>query len=448
MASRLAIVLLSAAFTALAQTPKRAPVRKAAPAASKAAPAKPVVPAMQAWPVGDLKVEGNKLYSDEKILAVAGMKVGQMAGKAEFDAARDRLLATGAFESVGYKFDPIPGQRANVGVFQVGEITQLFPYRFEELQVDESALRAHLKSKEALFGDKIPATKPILDRVTKEVQEFTKNPEVVARLEGAGDLTVVFRPASLPSVAEITFTGNKVIPTPKLQQAIGGAGIGAVYTENRFRQILDVGIRPVYETLGYLHVEFPKIEVTPARDVRGIAVKVHVVEGEIYKLGEVTVTGELAENSKELIKTGGFEPGEVANFEKIRAGVENIRKALRRNGYIEANIKSERKLDDEKKTVALTISIDPGLQFTMGKLVIEGLDVETEPHIRKLWSLKKGQPFNIEYPDYFLQRLVADQVMDNLGKTSSSITPDPDRKTVDVTLKLAAEKRPPKPPTP
>ena len=64
---------------------------------------------MTAWPIGKLNVEGNRIYSDEKILEAAGLKLGQLAGKAEFDAARDRLLATGAFESVGYKFEPIPG---------------------------------------------------------------------------------------------------------------------------------------------------------------------------------------------------------------------------------------------------------------------------------------------------------------------------------------------------
>jgi outer membrane protein insertion porin family len=403
---------------------------------------------MQAWPIGELKVEGNKLYSDDKILAVAGLKVGQTAGKAEFDAARDRLLASGAFESVGYKFDPIPGQRANVGVFQVGEINQLFPLRFEELHVDENALRAHLKSTEPLFGDKIPATKPVLDRITRAVQEFAKNPDIVGRMDGTGDLSVVFRPSSLPAVAEITFTGNKVIPTAKLQQAISGAGVGALYTENRFRHILDVGVRPAYEALGYLGVQFPKIEVNPARDVKGVAVKVHVAEGDVYKLAEVQVTGELAENSKELLKTGGFEAGEVANFEKIRTGVEEIRKALRRKGYIEAKTTSDRKLDDEKKTATVILNVDPGPQFTMGKLTIEGLDIETEPHIRKLWNLKRGQPFNAEYPEYFLERLAADQIMDNLGKTSSSIEPNPAHNTVDVTLKLAAEKRAVKPAVP
>ena len=115
---------------------------------------------MTAWPVGKLNVEGNKVYSDEKILAMAGLKVGQMAGKAEFDAARDRLLATGAFESVGYKFEPIPGTRTTPAHSRSMRSHSYSHIKFEELRMDEKALREHLKEKEPLFGDEIPATQP------------------------------------------------------------------------------------------------------------------------------------------------------------------------------------------------------------------------------------------------------------------------------------------------
>src|SRR6476661_3037750 len=192
MKSRVFILCLGAVFAASGQ-----PARKAAKTASSS---KPVAPGMTAWPVGKLNVEGNRAYSDEKILAVAGLRVGQMAGKTEFDAARDRLLATGAFESVGYKFEPIPGTRTNSGTFQIVEIAPLFPYKFEELRTDEKALREYLKQKEPLFGDEIPATQPVLDRMTKAVREFLKTDSIQAKVEGAGNLSVVFRPSSLPSV--------------------------------------------------------------------------------------------------------------------------------------------------------------------------------------------------------------------------------------------------------
>ena len=46
---------------------------------------------LASWPIARMVVEGNHNYSQEQILKVAGLKVGQVAGEAEFDAARDRL---------------------------------------------------------------------------------------------------------------------------------------------------------------------------------------------------------------------------------------------------------------------------------------------------------------------------------------------------------------------
>ena len=49
----------------------------------------------------------------------------------------------------------------------------------------------------------------------------------------------MIRPAKpLPTVAQVTFEGNQVIPQDKLREAIAGA-VGASYTEDSFRQILN-----------------------------------------------------------------------------------------------------------------------------------------------------------------------------------------------------------------
>jgi len=71
--------------------------RSPRPAAKKSTP-----PAK--WPIESLAVEGLHTYTREQVLAVTGLKIGQVAGKPEFDAARDKLVACGAFETVGYKF--------------------------------------------------------------------------------------------------------------------------------------------------------------------------------------------------------------------------------------------------------------------------------------------------------------------------------------------------------
>src|SRR3712207_6362041 len=103
MTLRVCFLVVCVVLALSAQTSRRPAARKPAAPATKTTEQAPASGTL-AWPVGELQVKGNKLYSQEQILAVAGLKIGQMAGKAEFDAARDRLLSTGAFEEVGYRF--------------------------------------------------------------------------------------------------------------------------------------------------------------------------------------------------------------------------------------------------------------------------------------------------------------------------------------------------------
>src|ERR1043165_1057788 len=108
-----------------------------APPAQKAAQKNPprkapaaVAPAGR-WPIESIVVEGIRIYTREQVLAVTGLKIGQVAGRPEFEAARDRLVATGAFETVGYKFESAPKHEGYVATFQVTEVQQLYPVSFE-----------------------------------------------------------------------------------------------------------------------------------------------------------------------------------------------------------------------------------------------------------------------------------------------------------------------------
>src|SRR5690349_2587957 len=125
---------------------------QARPAARKAAPQqkekpKSGAPTPTKWPIETLLVEGNHNYGADQILAVASLKLGQLAGKEEFEAARDRLVASGAFETVGYKFEPGPNQKGYIATFQVTEVNPAYPVRFEVLGVPASEIEQTLRAK-------------------------------------------------------------------------------------------------------------------------------------------------------------------------------------------------------------------------------------------------------------------------------------------------------------
>src|SRR6202035_5621526 len=92
--------------------------------------------------------------------------------KPEFDAARDRLVASGAFETVGYRFEPAH-QQGYAATFQVTEVQPAYPVRFEELGVPEKDVEAMLAAKDPLFSTtKMPATKPVVERYLARIQEY------------------------------------------------------------------------------------------------------------------------------------------------------------------------------------------------------------------------------------------------------------------------------------
>ncbi len=421
---------LVAAFLLLAAGPgfpqsHRAPVRSA--------------PSRAKWPIEKLVVEGNRHYTREQVLGIAGLKIGQKAGKAEFEAARDCLVATGAFATVGYKF--APSGNGYTAVFQVTEIDQIYPIDFDNLHVSERDLRAALRAWDPLFTGSLPATQPVMDRYVKWIQDYLAAKgvpqKIVASVTPArsGGFEILFQPdVVLPAVAQVTFEGNHVISEDILRKAVAPTAIGSSYTEDRFREILNDSVLPVYEARGRVRVAFPKIRTEPAPGVKGVHVFVTVDEGESYNLGKVTIDGPAPLSAGQLLRAGDFKTGEVANFDFFHEGVERVRKALRHAGYLNAKVTTGRQINDGTKTVDVSLYIDAGPRYLMGKLSINGLDLEGEAAMRRIWTMTQGKPFDPDYPDSFLSRVHAGAMFDNLGQTKSSVKLDDQTHTADVTL--------------
>ncbi|MBV9771141.1 MAG: hypothetical protein JOZ32_16335 [Bryobacterales bacterium] len=397
-------------------------------------------PTPVSYTVENLTVEGNHTYTSKQILQAAGLRVGQKAGKSEFDAARERLEATGAFDQVSYRFAPSKDGEGYDAVFEVAEVGQLYPLRFENLPASAAQLRAWLKEKDPLFGDKIPATQPVVGRYLAWISEFLAgrgyHEKLAGKLsaDGGEDLTLLFSPAKAhPSIAHVIFTGAGDPSAALLQSAMYGVAIGVPYTEPRVRLLLENTIRPIYEARGLLRVAFPKIGVAPAKDVDGVSVTIQVAPGPVYKLDRASFVGADYSRSewRDLTK---LRINQTVNFDDVKAAQERIRANLRRAGHLDASSQVKRDINDTDHTVSLEFQIEPGPLFRLGKLNVAGLDIESEPEIRKMWGLAPGKPFNVDYPDHFLSRVKEAGVFDNLKTTRAETKINSADHTVDVTL--------------
>jgi outer membrane protein insertion porin family len=399
-----------------------------------------------AHPLASLRIAGNRAIPAEKILAVCGLKTGQIVTRADFDAARQRLDATGAFVRVGYEYNPsapgtgTPGTASGGGlgydaVIEVHEIDNIYPYRFEDLPKPDDVLREALRAQEPLWGDRIPVE--AIERYVDTIVQLGVGIAVTAKMEAAAPegLAIVFRPAArLPNIAEVRFEGNDALPEATLLRAINDAAIGIPYTEKALREQLDAAIRPLYDARGRIRVAFPKLAVEKAKKLDGVDVTVTVEEGPVYSLGEVSFTGVAPSAAADLLRSADLKKRDTANFDDVRAAVKRIEKKYRDEGYLHVSSRVDRDVHDAERTVNVTVALDLGAQYRFGKLEIKGLDLLSEPEIRKAWGQMEGRPYQPDYADAFLDRLRAEKVFDNLGKTLAEPRIDEALKTVDITL--------------
>jgi outer membrane protein insertion porin family len=393
------------------------------------------------FPVDSIAVEGNRILSAAAITAASGLKRGETGNSAAFDSARDRLLASGYFDTVAYRYRPAAASGGYDVTFEVREIETLYPIRIDGLPASADEITAFLKVQDPLFTGKMPGTQQVIRRTVAEIEQYLETKGHTDKVAGkvvspAPDrFEIDFTPVrGLPAVSAVSFEGSKVISAIDLHNKISEVAFGQPFTENGFRALLDSQIVPLYEAKGYMRATFPKIATEPSAEVTGVDVKVTVDEGEEYKLTRVAVTGRSSSESARILKTAKLPQMTIANFDEVRQAATRVQESMRHQGYLDARVTTDRKLDDVKKTVEFFLVVETGPAYTFGKLTVAGLGLDGEAAIRKMWSVKPGDPFPEGYPDFFLSKVKEEGLFDNLGDTKAKPDINTETHVVDVTL--------------
>lgn len=386
-------------------------------------------------------VQGNKTYSTAEIAKVLGLKTGETASPAAFKSAQTRLLATDLFSNVDYQFRWTGSKPAQYYVtYIVSEYGQLFPLRFEDIGVSEESLKQYLRSHVELYHDSIPATDAVVHRYSSAAQQFISQTKPALKVKGfvssddPQNPAIVIRPDTpLPRITEMTIAGNKAIETAVLQRAVNDVAVGQRLSDANIHQILNATVKSLYLAKGYVAVSFPKIETEKAKQNNGYIVHVQIQEGPVFHFGSSAFRGGnfTPDDIRPLMH---YTKGETFDGSKAEALRSTLVGTLKHEGHLEAKVNLSREEDDKNLAVNLVYAIAPGPLYTFQTLEVHGLDIESEPQIRKLWAPRPGKPFNPDYPEFFLNKVRGMGLFDNLGSTRSAFQADD--ATHAVTVKL------------
>jgi outer membrane protein insertion porin family len=400
------------------------------------------------FPLRAIEVAGNEFYDKDAIIALSGLKVGDMVTPADFQRGLERISDAGVFDSVEFRFGPADnGYKLTYTVQELGE---LYRFRADGFGVPAEEITQLLQEKVPLFAEKVPPTGTMVERIGNALEEFWKakgnDSEVQGRLVPTGDdeFEMLFQPESaIDTIAFVKFENTGVLSPLDLQRSFNQVAMGVPYSETRLKELLQYNVLPLYEDKARMGAEFCPCQTEPDPETKGLLVTVHVEQGDEYTFGSIQFPQNVAIQPAQMASLLKVKEGEPAAMGKVREGLAAIEDTLKRNGYMKALARHEQRLNRDQKTVDVEVLVQTDVQYTMGNLTITGLDVVTEPAVRKRWGIKIGEPFDGGYPTYFLDQVR--DMFDNLSKTESKVRVNEQKKTVDVELiflGMAEEKKP------
>ncbi len=389
------------------------------------------------FPLRDIEVTGNEYYSKAAIIGLTGLKIGDMVTQDDFQRGLVRISDAGVFDSVRFRFVPLDG--GYKVTYTVQELGELYPFRADGFGVPSEQIQKLLTEKVPLFGEKVPPTGTMVERIGNTLQAFWKaqgkDSEVLGRLVPTGNdgFEMLFQPeTAVQTISFVKFENTGVLSPLDLQRSFNQVAMGVPYSETRLKELLRFNVLPLYEEKARMEVQFCPCKTEQDPETKGVLVTVHVEQGDEYTFGSVAFPQNMPLTPEQMASMLKVKEGEPANMGKVRQGLSAMEDTLKRNGYMRALARHEQKLNTDQKTVDIEVLLQPGAQYTMGELTLTGLDVVTEPAVRKRWGMKRGEAFDAGYPPYFLEQV--GNMFDNLAKTDSKTKVNEDSKTVDVEL--------------
>jgi outer membrane protein insertion porin family len=309
--------------------------------------------------------------------------------------------------------------------------------------------------------------------VTPEIKEVPGGPKLV-------HLTFKIDEGPKIKIQSIEFVGNKVIGSGALKRQMKGnkeriiwarmfAG-RSTYQENKFDEDAEK-IVEYYRDRGYMtaRVGAPELKVVrdaPDKKTRFVSIRIPVVEGNRYKVGEFNFDGNTVVKSADLRPMFKVEPGTYFSEKTIRKGLEKAREAYGAGGYYEFTGFPDYKFRDlpdpaEPDTpdalkaeptkppagppvVDITVRLQEGKQFFVNRLTFTGNTTTRDSVIRREVRLVEDGVFNTEALKYSIKRLNQLGYFKPIEGGSKDVdvqkTPGEDNK-VDVKVKLEEQNR-------
>jgi outer membrane protein assembly factor BamA len=368
-------------------------------------------------PLREIHSEGLKSLQEPQVAALCGLQLGAQVGKDDLQGAADRLVQSGMFAKVRYNF-----QSRTDGVvltFHLEEAPRV-PAYFDNLPwFAESELNDGIRAKLPFYDGTLPEAGSVVEQAAEALGQFLVTHGLQAAVDhqlapnpsGDGSVQLFRITAEALRIATVEFGDPALNSSPTVRQQLPEL-LGKPYSRTAIDVFLTEQIRPAFLQKGFLRAKLGPPEVrlsgNPNKKLpEQIPVYVPVNPGAVYHWKGVEWSGNNVLSTITLTNSAGLKAGDVADGMAIEAGWDRVREEYGRRGYMQAKVEPTATYDDNAHTVAYHVHIEEGKPFHFSSMVITGLSVNAEKHLREAWPILQGEIFDKVKYEEFLTKLQA-----------------------------------------
>ena len=193
-------------------------------------------------------------------------------------------------------------------------------------------------------------------------------------------------------------------------------------------------ITSYYLDRGYLRFKVDSTQVSMTPDKQSVYIALNITEGETYTISGVDFIGDMAGFEKTIRGINPLQVDNLYNGAEVTYTEEVISKFLGRFGYAYPKVITIPDINDEDKTVKLSISIDPGKRIYVNKVNFSGNHVTADRVLRREIRQMEGAWLSNSLVEHSKARLSRLPYMETVDFETNQISGEDDLVNVDFNV--------------
>ena len=337
--------------------------------------------ALEPFTITDIRVDGLQRISEGTVFNYLPLDSGDLLTSSRVRSAIRELYQTGFFQDISFSHE---GSILVISVRERPAIASISLSGNKAIN-DENIFRVLYDvglSEGEVFD------RQVLDRLQQEMtrQYFSQgryavsvDTRVVELDRNRVQISIVIEEGKVAQIKHINIVGNSVFTDDEITDGFEASippfwkfwSSDDQYSREKLSGDIEI-LRSYYLDRGYVDFNVESTQVSISPDKRDIFITANVVEGDVYSVEDVQITGDLVIDEGTLRRLIVVQPEEIFSRAKIDQSVENITAILSNIGYAFANVNPITDVDRDNRLVSVNFFVDPGKRVYVRRIQFVG----------------------------------------------------------------------------